>query len=187
MKGHIYILTHPEKPGYVKVGMTSRPPKKRLLEHNQNGALGGFAKVTGKNWKLFAHAPVTDIHRAEKWMHSRLGRRLNGLELFHVAPLNAEKILNDCPFLVDVKPEPERPVQQRGQVHMHKLKELLEQQNAIERSKQHLARHEAEKQKQVVPGRSLKVYTPAERTNFFANILIIFGLIGIILYYFSNY
>jgi hypothetical protein len=65
--GYLYVLAHPDLPGYYKLGQTTKHPTKRLKIHNTSfeRILGKLAQLTGKPWQLIYYVPVTDPRRAE--------------------------------------------------------------------------------------------------------------------------
>ncbi len=65
--GHIYVLTHPSRPGEYKIGVTTQKVEKRLSQHNTNYSkiAGQIVKETGLRWELKEYHPVADIYFAE--------------------------------------------------------------------------------------------------------------------------
>lgn len=66
--GFIYVLTHPSDPNLHKIGVTTRLPEKRLLEHNSDFSkyTGSIVKETGQKWELKVYHAVPDPYWAEK-------------------------------------------------------------------------------------------------------------------------
>jgi hypothetical protein len=66
-KGYLYVLAHPDLPGYFKLGQTKKHPTKRLREHNlsHDRLLGKVVKITGIPWQLIYFVPVTNPRQAE--------------------------------------------------------------------------------------------------------------------------
>jgi predicted GIY-YIG superfamily endonuclease len=65
--GYLYVLAHPDLPGYYKLGQTTKHPEKRLKTHNsqKERLLGKIVERTGKPWQLIYYVPVTDARRGE--------------------------------------------------------------------------------------------------------------------------
>jgi T5orf172 domain len=65
--GYLYVLGHPSDPGLYKIGMTTRHPDARLVEHNTNVAAytGRLVKETGQKWELKTSIEVADTVLAE--------------------------------------------------------------------------------------------------------------------------
>lgn len=65
--GYLYVLVHPDLPGYHKLGQTTKHPSQRLKEHNNQKArfIGKIVQRTGRPWQLLYYIPVTDPRRAE--------------------------------------------------------------------------------------------------------------------------
>jgi hypothetical protein len=80
--GYLYLLTHPDLPGYFKLGHTTKHPQARLKEHNSDGKkfLGQIVQRTGKLWQLIYYVPVTDARRAESYFYD-VFPRFGNLEL----------------------------------------------------------------------------------------------------------
>lgn len=88
MKGYLYLLQHPDKPGVVKIGRTTRSPQRRLAEHNKRGLLSKIAQESGKPWELIHYVPVTDASRAEAYVWDYLCvPKFENIEL-HEMPLD---------------------------------------------------------------------------------------------------
>jgi hypothetical protein len=65
--GYLYVLAHPDLPGYYKLGQTTKHPEERLKTHNtdKQRILGKIVQRTGRPWLLIYFVPVTDARRAE--------------------------------------------------------------------------------------------------------------------------
>jgi hypothetical protein len=65
--GFLYVLTHPSDPNLYKVGMSTRHPEERLIEHNSRYEehAGKIVKETGQNWELKTFIAVPDVYWAE--------------------------------------------------------------------------------------------------------------------------
>jgi hypothetical protein len=65
--GYLYVLVHPSDPDLYKVGMTTRHPQERLVEHNSNYSeyAGQIVKETGLKWELKTYFAVPDPNWAE--------------------------------------------------------------------------------------------------------------------------
>jgi hypothetical protein len=65
--GYLYVLAHPSDPGLYKIGITTRHPEKRLLEHNTNFSeyTGRLVKETGQKWEVKTFMAVADSVLAE--------------------------------------------------------------------------------------------------------------------------
>ena len=65
--GFIYVLTHPSNPNLFKVGVTTRDPEQRLIEHNRRYEkyAGQVVHTTGQKWELKEFHAVPDIYWAE--------------------------------------------------------------------------------------------------------------------------
>jgi len=74
MNGYLYLLVHPDKPGCIKIGRTTRSPVQRLAEHNQRGECGRIARETGIPWRLVHYVPVTDVSKAEAFFLEYLAK-----------------------------------------------------------------------------------------------------------------
>ena len=77
-KGYLYLMQHPDNPGLVKIGRTTRPPQQRLAEHNERGITGEIARATGKPWELVHYVPVTDASKAEAYLWEYFGGKGGG-------------------------------------------------------------------------------------------------------------
>jgi predicted GIY-YIG superfamily endonuclease len=89
MEGYIYLLQHPDKPGYVKIGRTARTPQKRLAEHNERGHMGETAQTSGRPWELIHYVPVKDASKAEAYVWDYLCVPKFGKIELHPMPLDA--------------------------------------------------------------------------------------------------
>jgi RNA polymerase subunit RPABC4/transcription elongation factor Spt4 len=78
--GYVYVLTHPQMPGLVKIGKTQRHPDERLAELSQHtGVPGAFI--------LAYHREVNDCDDVERVVHLRLSaHRVEGKEFFRISP-----------------------------------------------------------------------------------------------------
>lgn len=67
MPGYLYVLVHPSDPDLHKIGITTRHPEYRLVEHNRNYATyaGQIVKATGQKWELKEFHVVPDPNWAE--------------------------------------------------------------------------------------------------------------------------
>lgn len=65
--GYIHVSEHPSKPDLFKIGMTTRHPSERLIEHNSryDKYAGKIVKETGLHWKLRTFILVEDPYWAE--------------------------------------------------------------------------------------------------------------------------
>ncbi len=65
--GYLYVLVHPSDPRLYKIGVTTKPPEKRLTEHNCNYEeyAGQIVKETGQKWELKTYIAVPDPYWAE--------------------------------------------------------------------------------------------------------------------------
>ncbi|WP_156436590.1 GIY-YIG nuclease family protein [Bradyrhizobium pachyrhizi] len=65
--GYLYVLIHPSDPALYKVGMTTRHPEERLVEHNTKYSeyAGQIVKETGQKWELKTYIAVPDTNWAE--------------------------------------------------------------------------------------------------------------------------
>jgi len=65
--GYIYVLEHPSDPDLYKVGITTREPERRLVEHNSDftKAAGQIVKETGQKWILKEYHAVPDPYLSE--------------------------------------------------------------------------------------------------------------------------
>ena len=99
--GYLYLLAHPDLPGYFKLGHTTKQPQARLKEHNGHGKkfLGQIVQRTGKLWQLIYFVPVTDARRAESYFYEVLPR-FGNLELMR-GPIEGviEQELKRNPYL----------------------------------------------------------------------------------------
>ena len=86
--GYLYLLTHPDLPGYVKLGYTTKHPQARLKEHNSHGKkfLGQIVQRTARLWQVIYYVPVTDARRAESYFYDVLPR-FGNLELMRLSPI----------------------------------------------------------------------------------------------------
>ena len=89
MEGYLYLLQHPDKPGFVKIGRTKRSPQQRLSEHNERGLLGKIALESGKPWKLIHYVPVKDASKAETYVWDYLCVPKFGKIELHGMPLDS--------------------------------------------------------------------------------------------------
>lgn len=66
--GYLYVLVHPSDPCLHKIGVTIKPPEKRLVEHNCNYEeyAGRIVKETGQKWELKTCIAVPDPYWAER-------------------------------------------------------------------------------------------------------------------------
>lgn len=66
--GYLYVLVHPSDSRLYKIGVTIKPPEKRLAEHNCNYKeyAGRIVKETGQKWELKTYIAVPDPYWAEK-------------------------------------------------------------------------------------------------------------------------
>lgn len=66
--GYLYVLVHPSDPRLYKIGVTIKPPEKRLAEHNRNFEkyAGKIVKETGRPWELKTYITVPDPYLAER-------------------------------------------------------------------------------------------------------------------------
>ena len=100
MKGYLYLLQHPDKPGVVKIGRTTRSPQRRLAEHNNRGLLSETAQESGKPWDLIHYVPVTDASRAEAYVWDYLCVPKFGKIELHGMPLDfIMEALRTCIYL----------------------------------------------------------------------------------------
>jgi len=65
--GYLYVLVHPSDPNLYKIGITTRKPDKRLVQHNSRDKelAGQIVKETGQKWILKEYIPVLDPSWAE--------------------------------------------------------------------------------------------------------------------------
>jgi len=65
--GYLYVLVHPSDPYLVKVGITTRKPEERLVQHNSDDKelTGQIVKETGQKWELKEYIAVPDPVCAE--------------------------------------------------------------------------------------------------------------------------
>lgn len=86
--GYLYLLMHPDLPGYFKLGHTTKHPQARLKEHNSDRKkfLGQIVLQTGSLWQLIYYVPVTDARRAESYVYDVLPR-FGNLELMSGSPI----------------------------------------------------------------------------------------------------
>lgn len=88
--GYLYVLTHPSDPTLIKIGQTTRDPKKRLAQHNSKHAkyTSQIVKETGQKWELKKYIPVPDPVHAENvfWETAFPGpfSRPKGIEVFNI-------------------------------------------------------------------------------------------------------
>ena len=77
--GYVYVLTHPNMPGLVKIGKTQRPTGERIAElSQQTGVPGAFL--------LAYEHPVSDCDAAEQSVHKHLAAyRLQDKEFFQAS------------------------------------------------------------------------------------------------------
>jgi hypothetical protein len=89
--GFLYLLMNPSMPGLVKIGKTTRSTDERARE------LGGVSGVPTAFTVVF-EVLVRDCHRAEKFVHERLGSyRVSGnREFFQIAPSRAIEMMLDA-------------------------------------------------------------------------------------------
>lgn len=66
--GYLYVLVHPSDPCLYKIGVTTRPPEKRLAMINSNykACAGKIVKETGQKWKIKTYISVADPNFAKK-------------------------------------------------------------------------------------------------------------------------
>lgn len=66
--GYLYVLVHPSDPRLYKIGVTIKPPEKRLAEHNRDFEkyAGKLVKKTGQPWELKTYIAVPDPYWAER-------------------------------------------------------------------------------------------------------------------------
>ena len=76
MDGFIYIMSNPDMPGLVKVGMTKNDPTNRATELTTTGVPQRFV--------VEYYAKVNNRYYAEKCAHSRLGNFHHHKEFFKV-------------------------------------------------------------------------------------------------------
>lgn len=82
--GYLYVLSHPDWPGIVKIGC-SRDPIRRLK------GLNGMVPVP---YKMEWHTKARDMHKAEAFVHWRLrGCRIGNSEFFKLSVENAGYVL----------------------------------------------------------------------------------------------
>ncbi len=84
--GHVYVLQDLARPGFSKVGKTTRDPEVRARELSTGAPLG---------LKVFASFPVADVHSAEQHAHKILKkwRVSKGNEWFSLPPHEAAERL----------------------------------------------------------------------------------------------
>jgi predicted GIY-YIG superfamily endonuclease len=100
MEGYLYLLLHPDKPGVVKIGRTTRSPQRRLAEHNERGLLSEIAQASGKPWELIHYVPVTDASKAEAYVWEYLCVPKFGKIELHGMPLEfIMEALKACVYL----------------------------------------------------------------------------------------
>ncbi len=100
MEGYLYLLLHPDKPGVVKIGRTTRSPQQRLAEHNERGLLSEIARASGKPWELIHYVPVKDASRAEGYVWDYLCVPKFGKIELHGMPLEfIMEALKACVYL----------------------------------------------------------------------------------------
>ena len=92
MEGYLYLLQHPDKPGLVKIGRTTRSPQQRLSEHNECGFRGKIALESGKPWKLIHDVPVKDASKAEAYVWDYLCVPKFGKIELHGMPLDSIQV-----------------------------------------------------------------------------------------------
>lgn len=65
--GYIYVLIHPSDPNLYKIGITTRKPEQRLVQHNSDYTqlTGRIVKETGQKWELKEYHTVPDPYWAE--------------------------------------------------------------------------------------------------------------------------
>ncbi|MDX2252481.1 MAG: GIY-YIG nuclease family protein [Nitrospira sp.] len=103
--GYLYLLVHPDLPGYFKLGHTTKQPQTRLKEHNSYGNkfLGQIVQRTGKLWQLIYFVPVTDARRAESYFYDVLPR-FGNLELMRGSIESViEQELKRSPYLDEAR------------------------------------------------------------------------------------
>lgn len=85
-RGYIYIASNKAMPGLVKIGMTTKPPKKRLQELYTTGVPFPF--------KLHYECRVKDARNTEQLLHQLLSayRVSRKREFFEIEPGNAIRI-----------------------------------------------------------------------------------------------
>lgn len=94
--GYIYLLTHPEMPGIVKIGRTYRTREQCLTEHNRDGITGRVVEETGKPWEIHRYRSVEDPVLAELLIWDLLGYpRPNDRELINIDLRIAEQAFRD--------------------------------------------------------------------------------------------
>ncbi len=97
--GFLYVLTHPSDPNLYKVGVTTRKPEQRLVEHNRNfeECAGLIVKETGKPWELKTSIAVPDTSWAESVFWSATPWAdipfLSGIEIHQLEPKTLEAAL----------------------------------------------------------------------------------------------
>jgi RNase P/RNase MRP subunit p29 len=94
--GYIYLLTHPEMPGTVKIGRTYRTLEQCLTAHNRDGITGRVVEETGKPWEIHRYRSVEDPVLAESLIWELLGYpRSNDRELIDIDLSIAEQAFRD--------------------------------------------------------------------------------------------
>lgn len=88
MKGHIYILTHPDKSGMVKIGSSMTSVEQRIRELDARSGLKG-------RYVIYYSIIVSDFKVIEKQVHQKLSPYRVALlkEFFLVEPFKAREIL----------------------------------------------------------------------------------------------
>ena len=104
--GYLYLLMHPDLPGYFKLGHTTKHPQARLKEHNSDGKkfLGQIVQQTGSLWQLIYYVPVTDARRAKSYFYD-VFHRFGNLELMRGSPIEgiSEYGLKRNPYLDEAR------------------------------------------------------------------------------------
>ena len=94
--GYIYLLTHPEMPGTVKIGRTYRTLEQCLTEHNRDGITGRVVEETGKPWEIHRYRSVEDPVLAESLIWDLLGYpRSIDREIINIDVRMAEQAFRD--------------------------------------------------------------------------------------------
>ena len=97
---YVYVLTNEAMPGYVKIGMTERPVKERVLELDNTSVPLPF--------QCYYAARVSDSKKIEKALHTAFGDfRVRGTREFFTVDAFRVKAILDVIALEEVTPREE--------------------------------------------------------------------------------